>query len=176
MATVYYNEPVAISNLQRYLRQLSYFDDDIQPISITGKWNGETQDALITFQKKNKLPPTGVADEQTWNLLFSQYMSSLKEHSEPARLAIFPRLPAGESVGYGDKGFIIEVIQYLLTELSILYDGFDGLEINGVFDAPTEAAVKEFQKRNLFPQSGRVDKRTWDRMVKAYDIAESSQR
>lgn len=175
MARTYPNEEQAITNLQRYLRQLSYFDEDIPPIVINGEWNDETQNALTVFQRKNRLSPTGTADEQTWNLLFSQYQNSLEENSPPSSVPFFPRQPAGESLGIGDVGFVVSVIQYMLNELSLLYDGLDNMEINGNFDAATEAAVTEFQKRNLFPQTGRVDKRTWDRLVRSFELASTSQ-
>ena len=175
MARTYPNEEQAITNLQRYLRQLSYFDEDIPPIVINGEWNDETQNALTVFQRKNRLSPTGTADEQTWNLLFSQYQNSLEENSPPSSVPFFPRQPAGESLGIGDVGFVVSVIQYMLNELSLLYDGLDNVETNGNFDAATEAAVTEFQKRNLFPQTGRVDKRTWDRLVRSFELANASQ-
>lgn len=175
MARAYPNNTQAITNLQRYLRQLSYFDDDIPPIAITGEWNNETEDALIAFQRKNRLPPTGTADEQTWNLLFSQYSNSLEDNSPPAGVPFFPREPRNESLGIGDESFVVAVIQYMLGELALLYDLIDSVEITGRFDSKTEAAIAEFQKRNLFPQTGRVDKRTWDRLVKAYELALASQ-
>lgn len=175
MARYYPSEEQAIRNLQRYLRQLSYFDRDIEPIAINGIWNDETQNALTVFQRKNRLPPTGVADEQTWNLLFSQYENSLADGAPPSKVPFFPRQPAGESLGIGDKSFVVAVIQYMLTELSVLYEGLERVEINGVFDEKTQAAISEFQKRNLFPQSGRVDKRTWDRLVLALESALRSQ-
>lgn len=175
MARTFPNEEQAISNLQRYLRQLSYFDADIEPILINGTWSNETRNALIAFQRKNGLSPTGVADEQTWNLLFSQYSNSLEENSPPSSVPFFPREPSGESLGLGDESFVVSVIQYMLSELSVIYDGLENVDINGVFDGNTQAAVVEFQKRNLFPQSGRVDKRTWDRLVKAFELASNSQ-
>ena len=89
MAKSHPNEEQAIQNLQRYLRQLSYFNDDIEPIVINGVWNEETRNALMTFQRLNGLAPTGFADEQTWNLLFSQYQNSLKENSEPSKVPFF---------------------------------------------------------------------------------------
>lgn len=175
MARTHPNEEQAIRNLQRYLRQLSYFNEDIEPIAINGIWNEETQNALLTFQHLNGLSPTGVADEQTWNLLFSQYTNALRENSEPSRVPFFPRLPKDESIGLGDRGFIVAVIQYMLNELSILYDGFENVETNGQFDENTQSAISEFQKRNLFPQTGRVEKTTWDRLVKAFELSKTSQ-
>lgn len=175
MARYYPNEEQAIRNLQRYLRQLSYFDEDISPIVINGVWNDETRNALLEFQRKNGLSPTGTADEQTWNLLFSQYRNSLDENSPPSRVPFFPRDPQGQSLGLGDESFVVSVIQYLLNEISVLYDNLENVEVNGVFDETTQAAVSEFQKRNLFPQNGRVDKRTWDRLVISYENALNSQ-
>ena len=175
MARYYPNEEQAIRNLQRYLRQLSYFDDDIEPILTNGVWDDETRDALLAFQRKNRLSPTGVADEQTWNLLFSQYRESVEENSPPSNVPFFPRQPQGESLGFGDKGFVVSVIQYMLSELSVLYDRFDNVEINGIYDENTRAAVSEFQKRNLLPQTGRVDKQTWNKLVSAYESTLVSQ-
>lgn len=175
MAQYYPNEEIAIRNLQRYLRQLSYFDEDISPIVINGIWNDETQNALLEFQRKNHIPPTGVADEQTWNLLFSQYKNSLEENSPPSSVPFFPRQPSNESLGIGDTGFVVAVIQYMLCELSVIYDNLENVEINGIYDENTQAAISEFQKRNLFSQNGRVDKRTWDRLVISYELALSSQ-
>ena len=175
MTRYYPSEEQAIRNLQRYLRQLSYFDEDIEPILINGIWNDETQNALMTFQRKNKLSPTGTADEQTWNLLFSQYESSIEENSPPASVPFFPRQPIGESLGLGDEGFVVSVIQFLLEELSVLYDGLENVTVRGIYDESTKSAISEFQKRNLFPQTGRVDKRTWNRLVTSYELALSSQ-
>ena len=175
MARYYPNEEQAISNLQRYLRQLSYFNGDHEPIAINGIWNDETRRALIAFQQANRLAPTGTADEQTWNLLFSQYRASLEENSPPSSVPFFPRYPTGGSLGLGDESFVVSVIQYILTELSVLYDNLEAVEINGVFDENTQAAVSEFQRRNLFPQNGRVDKRTWDRLVTSFEKALTSQ-
>ena len=76
-------ERQAIRNLQRYLRQLAFFDDALLPLPQNGLWDPHTRDALIAFQRKNGLPPTGVADEQTWNLLYSQYLASIEEKSPP---------------------------------------------------------------------------------------------
>ena len=176
MARYYPNEAQAITNLQSYLRQLSYFDLEIEPIAINGTWNDETQNALIAFQRANGLAPTGVADEQTWNLLFSQYKNSLEENSPPSSVPFFPREPSGESLGLGDEGFVVAVIQYMLQELSILYDNLESVEISGKYDEKTQSAVSEFQKRNLLPQNGRVNKQTWNKLVRAFESAAASQK
>ena len=163
-------ERVAIRNLQRYLRQLSFFDPDIPPLPVSGVRDPHTQDALIAFQRKNGLTPNGIADEQTWNLLYEQYSASIKEHSPPERMPVYPRLPERSVLDVGDVGFPVTAVQYMLDELSIYFDGLEEIPQNGIYDQRTASAVAEFQKRNLLPITGKVDKETWDSLVRSYEL------
>ena len=73
----YMNEREATRNLQKYLRQLGYFDADFPLVPIDGIFESDTRDALMIFQTKNSLPATGVADKETWDALFAEYLASL---------------------------------------------------------------------------------------------------
>ena len=163
-------EQTAIRNLQRYLKQLSYFDDDIPPLPQSGVWDPHTRDALVAFQRKNGLPPTGIADEKTWNLLFDQYTQSIEERSEPQRMPVYPRLPERSALVVGDVGFPVVAVQYMLDQLTLQFEGLDNIPQNGIYDAKTADAVSEFQKRHLLPATGEVDKKTWDTLVSSYEI------
>ena len=163
-------EREAIRNLQRYLRHLSYFDEDIPPLPLSGLWDPNTREALIAFQRKNQLPPTGTADERTWTLLYDQYRRSLEEKSPPATMPIFPRLPERSSLRLGDVGFPVTAVQYMLDELTIEFDGLEGVPQNGIYGPETARAVTEFQRRNLLPETGEVDKATWDALVRSYEL------
>ena len=169
-------EKSAIRNLQRYLRQLSFFDNDIPPLPLSGVWDPHTRDAVIAFQQKNGLEPTGIADEQTWNLLFEQYTLSIEEKSPPERMAIYPRLPERDSLRLGDVGFPVTAVQYMLDELTIQFEGLDNVPQNGIYGEETVRAVAEFQRRNLLPPTGEVDKRTWDTLVRSYDLVANDYR
>ena len=65
------NERVAIANLQRYLRQLAYFDETLGEVPIDGIFDSATEEALRAFQEGAGLPPTGRADFVTWETLFA---------------------------------------------------------------------------------------------------------
>ena len=162
-------ERAAIRNLQRYLKQLSYFDKDIPPLPQSGVFDPHTRDALVAFQRKNGLSPTGVADEETWDLLFEQYTASIEEHAEPARMPVYPRLPERSVLSIGDVGFPVVAVQYMLDELTLIFDGLEGVPQNGIYDQKTADAVAEFQRRNLLPVTGEVDKETWDTLVNSYE-------
>ena len=162
--------PQAILNLQRYLRQLSYFDESIPPPPLSGTWDARTEESLTAFQKNNRLPETGRADEVTWNLLYDEYKRSMTAAALPRSLPLFPLLPDGYEIGMGEESFVVMAIQYMLGEIRLHYDNLETVAQTGIYDAETDTAVREFQTRNLLPVTGKVNKATWDFLVSAYDI------
>jgi peptidoglycan hydrolase-like protein with peptidoglycan-binding domain len=58
----------------------------------------------------------------------------------------------------------------MLNEIGIIYNTFDNLEINGVYDETTEKAIKDFQERGLLAPTGRVDRETWDAMAVQHNL------
>lgn len=157
-------ETTAIRNVQRYLRQLSYHDSAIPNVPIDGIWGDDTRNSLMAFQKGVGLPATGVANKETFDLLFSTYRRSVETYSPPMGFDIFPRLPNAYSVGMGDAFFLVRVIQYLLSEIQVAYDDIGEVPQTGEFDAATERAVRQFQLRNELEVNGRVNRYTWDKL------------
>ena len=158
----------AISNIQRYLRQLSYHTD-IPPVPIDGIWDSATKDAVTEFQKINGLEPTGTVDRATWDILKAAYDESVAQNSPPVPLALFPRWPQGISIGPGDKSFLVDIVQYLVSELSRIYY-FPSPPESGEYDRATFEAVRDFQMRNNITPTGRVDRETWDAMAIQHNI------
>ena len=167
MATTPY-ETQAIFNLQRYLRQLSRFDPDIPSVDEDGIFGEETERSLMAFQRKYGLPITGTADPETWARLFNEHLASVEARTRPDPVFIFPRFPPDYSVGRGDKNIYVAVIQILLRDIIILY-GLDAefFPIDGEFGELTEGAVRDFQRIQRLPENGRVDRVTWNRLVRA---------
>lgn len=161
-------EREAITNLQRYLYQLSFTDPRIPPVPVDGIFGPNTARALRAFQQSRGLTSTGRADKITWDLLYLEYLKSLEDTGNTEPLYLFPRNPETYSVGLGDEGLIISAIRYLLRELMIDYGGeFEELPLAGTFDTATEGAVKRFQELHGLPITGRVDRETWNRLVTA---------
>ncbi len=159
-------ETEAIYNLQRYLRGLSRFDPDIPPVDEDGIFGDATRASLEAFQEKYGLPITGAADEETWLRLFEEYLAEVERQTRPAPVHVFPRYPTDYSVGPGDEGVLVEVIQLLLREIILLYGrDADLLPIDGIYGPTTEEAVKDFQRVHRLPDDGRVDRITWNRLA-----------
>ncbi len=163
------NEQVAIRNLQRYLRQLSYVDDRIPTAPIDGVYDTATRDAVRAFQRVEGLPDTGVVDLATWERLFLRYEESLSRESAPVPLAQFPRLSPGYALRRGDESFLVRLVQYALGELDLIYEGLDDVPQTGVYDEKTMEAVRGFQRRHGLPETGEVDRATWDALATVYN-------
>jgi len=166
----YMNEQEAIRNLQRYLRQLGYFDADFPLVPTDGIFDTDTRDALMIFQSKSGLPETGVADKTTWDALFSEYLASLTKNAPTGMIDPFPKFPDGYKIVSGDAWFLVDIIQYILEELRVRYDNFENVKRTGVYDKETELAIKDFQSRNSLPETGFTDKATWNALSNQFNI------
>ncbi len=166
----YVNESDAIFNLQKYLRQLAYFDEDIPLVPVDGVFERDTQNAIMSFQRKYGLKETGIADKTTWDLIFLKYLESLDDNAVPTMIAPFPRTPNNYTLTLGDSLFLVEILQYMLEELKSRYDGFEPVSRTGIYDESTEKAVKDFQMRNSLPITGNTDVLTWNSIANQYNF------
>ena len=166
-----FTEKDAIRNLQIYLRRLSYINDDTIKAPIDGIFESSTQNALRQFQRNNDLPVTGVADRATWDALYAQYLIELKRLTLPDPIIPFPSFPTDYKTSLGEESFLVSIIQYMLRELSIIYDTFNDVKITGKYDHITKDAISDFQKRNGLSDTGEVDKATWNALARIYNLS-----
>ncbi len=159
----------AIRNLQQYLRRISYVQHDIPTVPIDGIYGETTKAAVTAFQIKNGLIPTGTAYRETWDKIYSQYSEINEKYSPPSPFNIFPRLPEGYALSLGDRSFLVNVVQYVLQELSLIRNNFNIPDDTGSYGTETQTAVMDFQRENLLPQTGKVDKATWDRLMLVFN-------
>ncbi|MBO5354585.1 MAG: peptidoglycan-binding protein [Clostridia bacterium] len=163
------NEQEAIRNLQRYLRHLSYFNDEIVEVPIDGIFGSNTEEALRAFQEMEGLPTTGRADQATWERLFEVYTDSITSKQPPRQIGHFPQIPEDYTVEVGEVQFLVNIIQNALQELSAVYDGIGEVPQTGEYDAATADAVRAFQEANGLPPTGAVDRTTWNAIADAYN-------
>lgn len=65
----------AIAEVQRYLRALSYRHPEIPHVGVDGIYGEQTRAALRAFQALFSLPATGLADAETFALLYAEHLT-----------------------------------------------------------------------------------------------------
>jgi peptidoglycan hydrolase-like protein with peptidoglycan-binding domain len=124
-----------VTVIQKKLTELDYIESD-EP---TEEFGETLENAVKLFQRKNELEITGEVNTETYKLLISD---KAKKYT----------------VSLGAKGTNVEQLQSRLYELGYIP------KATGYFDSDTEAAVKEFQKRNGLYDDGNVGENTREKL------------
>lgn len=158
----------AIFNLQKYLRAISFADTRVSRPPLDGIFDSATEDSVRSFQASRGLNANGLVDRATWDAIYEEY----KALSLAEELPFFPTTPTNYAARLGEESSFISIIQILLQELSSVYDAFESVQITGVFDKETEAAIKELQLASGLPVTGELDRNTYRRLL--YDLSSHS--
>jgi len=125
-----------VSQMQSRLIQLGYLTG-----SASGKVDDITEQAIISFQKRNGLDADGIAGPGTLEKLYS---GSARQASSAVGVI-------GVSLKKGDEGAAVRTLQNRLKTL-----GFLKGTVDGSYGTATEDAVKEFQRANGLTADGKA--------------------
>lgn len=147
--------------LQRMLRALAEPD-----VRENGQYDEVTREAVRRFQRMRGYPATGIADRRTWEEMSRLYW---EREAEVMIEGIRPFVGRERRIYPRERSDLVMILQLVLNELGIRYDGLGPIPLSGIYDEMTEGAVREFQRINLLPMDGVTDARTWNRMVRQYN-------
>lgn len=126
-----------VGKLQQRLKSLGYYQG-----LITNYFERSTEEAVIDFQRRNRITPTGQVGPTTQAFLFdadqvlppgpASYNHRPSHSRQYSYLSVLQR---------GDRGMAVKQLQILLTRL-----GYHPGIIDGFFGPATEFAVKRFQQ------------------------------
>ena len=159
----------AIFNLQKYLRTISYSDPKIIRPPLDGIFDSATERSVRSFQENRSLNADGIVNKATWDAIYAEY-KQLK--TQNADLPFFPSTPPNYKAKLGDKSIFISIVQLLLQELNAIYDGFEEIEITGIYDTATEQAIITLQQASNLEATGELDKATYRRLL--YDFSRNA--
>lgn len=137
---------------------------------VDGVFGKETEDAVKEFQRIFNLTPDGIIGKQTWYRIAYLY-TSVKRLSELNSEGIpfeDVELQYSTLLRYGDTGDEVRIIQYFLAVIADFYETVPPVNVTGVFDDQTRAAVVAFQKAFGLDPDGVVGRLTWQDMYRAY--------
>ena len=164
----------SVLEAQRILRRLDYGENGVARVKPNGIFDDDTKKLVIDFQRKYGLLPTGIIDKETWDLLHS-IDEARRDAKELARaIHIFPMYENYEILP-NSKDNVIYVIQHMLNEILNEHDDFTELSFNGIYDLPTQNAIKSLQRKGLLESNGILDAKTLNLLTDEYERINSRQ-
>lgn len=157
-----------VRSLQTMLRVLAK-DDPRQPTVVPdGIYGPSTTQAVTFFQRKNGLPATGITDQNTWDLIVTQYEPALIriDKAQPIEILLDP----GQVIKQGENSPYIYLLQSMLTQLSKDHTLIPEPNHSGILDGSTSGSISAFQRLTGLPVTGELDKVTWKHLVHQFTL------
>ena len=157
--------------LQRRLNRISANYPGIPKIyPADGYFGPSTTDAVKEFQRVFGLDADGIVGKATWNQILFIYNAVKRLYEITSEGLSISDLLTEYSVDLsrGDSGDGVRTIQYYLSYISLFVPTVLSAGFDGSFGPLTESSVKSFQKTYGLPETGVVDRETFDRLEEVY--------
>ncbi len=149
-----------IEEILGLLYQIALRDSRI-PIVLPGSdYTEEAALAVRAYQQAYGLPVTGEIDGDTWDSIVETY-HRLMDEAEP--LTLFPA--GGFLLQERDSGELVQLVQVLLNLAAAHYRNLMPVAVTGDYDAQTAEAVRKLQAVSALPETGILDRNTWNRLA-----------
>lgn len=81
-----------VSTLQEMLRTIAFVNRSLPFLRPTGRFDEETLEAVMMFQKINGFPVTGIVDRRTWDAIMNAFLQAYSHLHRPALSPFFPKV------------------------------------------------------------------------------------
>ena len=160
-----------VVTLQKYLNRVSQNYPAIPKIPpVDGVFSKNTEDAVKAFQRIFNLTPDGLVGKATWYRLTYLYtaVKRLAElNSEGVKYEDIA-LQFPETIGPGDTGPEVQVIQYYLAVIGNFISQIPVVAVDGIYGTETRDAIYAFQAYAGLPLDGIVGRQTWNNLFETY--------
>jgi len=161
----------SIARIQRQINRIAQNYPALpRVIPPNGVFGESTRLAVQKFQEIFNVPQTGVINKATWYRVNYMYIAVKKLLNLRAE-AITPEeaaRPFPEELSPGMSGAYVSHVQYFLAVIAAFYNSVVPPDMTGVYDEKTVESVMSFQKIYGLPETGNVDRETWNAIQRAY--------
>lgn len=155
-----------IFEIQQYIRNIDKSRSNDPSIIPDGIFSEETKEAVKNFQSQNGLPETGTVDYVTFEALKSENRLAVKKSTPPIQITAIS--DSDLPLISGTENEFVQTLKTMLNTVAKTYENFNFLELNEFFDNQTQEEVTRWQKITFVPQTGEVNKETWNSLASYY--------
>ena len=158
-----------VRSLQTMLRVIAEDDPSLPTVIPDGIYGPSTMIAVTAIQRREGIPVTGIVDENTWDHIVRAYEPALVrvDKAEPIEILLEP----GQVILFGERSPYIYLTQGILAQLSNDYVEIIYPELTGVLDNATSDSIKGFQSLAGLPQTGTLDRITWQHLARQFTLS-----
>lgn len=150
--------------LQRHLYEIAFYNKKIPFIIPDGIYGPETAEAVRAFQREYGIPMTGNTEFDTWEKIIEVNRAYYPDIIRPD---IFKR---DTLIIPGSAGAPVYMVQVMLNTIGRYYKNIPVIEVTGIYDAPTERAVRSFKNVTDNNSSAEgVDVKLWNDIVSIFN-------
>ena len=143
---------------------------------VNGVFGADTERAVRAFQRIFQLEEDGIVGKATWYRI-KQIYNGVKKLSELDSEGIRPEelepVVLTDLIP-GTYSNEMKTVQYYLAVIGYFISGLPEVEIDGYYGPETEEAIRQFQNYYGLPVTGRMDRETWNRVVRIYNEINAS--
>lgn len=161
-------EQKVIYEIQDYLRNISEYNSSVPFIVSDGIYGEETGQAVKIFQQIYSLEDSGKVDFETWKKLVE-----INNRAKEILIQPFPSTPVSADelpLKQGDKSPFVVKAKLMLDFLSESFSNFEKQSDNDEFDLVTVSEIKRWQRVVFLPETGEIDKSTWNLLSTFYTM------
>ena len=129
-----------------------------------------TETAVQKFQQIFNLTVDGIVGKGTWYKMIYLYnaITDLSELVSEGQRFSRVNFQYPGTVSRGQRGEAVSALQYMLSLIGEFYDVIPPVQVDGVYGADTEAAVRAFQQAAGLPADGVAGEQTWVQVYRVF--------
>ena len=149
----------------------------IPKLAVTdGIFGPRTEASVRAFQEIFDLTVDGVVGRATWYAIVRLYtaVTRLSELRSLGQQFYAINWNPENALQVGSTGEQVRHLQYMLSVLADFIPGIPNLTVDGIYGNATRSAVLAAQRRFRLPETGIVDRETWDEIYDQYSGIETT--
>ena len=143
---------------------------------VDGIFGSRTEASVRATQEVFGLTPDGIVGPATWYEIVRLYtaVTDLAELRSEGQQFYSVNWQPTNALQLGSSGDKVRQLQYMLSVLSSFITQIPPLQVDGIYGQQTATAVSAVQRWLGLPQTGQVDKQTWDEIYDQYSGIENT--